>query len=124
MYTFRQVRLLCSTPIVSSSAEEHFRLSKQQEVRLISSGGTVDSRVFRLNDVLQLPGGCGVKVAITDREKQYQTAPLGIEAMTSRNDFLPSVQEQAKEWLFGYTQNERQMARMFAVRFIHLGGNF
>ena len=40
IHTSRPDQLLCSTPIISSSAEEHFRLSKQEEVPLISSIST------------------------------------------------------------------------------------
>ena len=45
-HTSRLDQLLCSTPIVSSSAEGHFRLSKQQEVPLISARRTEDLRVY------------------------------------------------------------------------------
>ena len=46
IHTFRQDQLLCSTPIVSSCAEGHFGLSRQQEVPLISSRSTEDLQVY------------------------------------------------------------------------------
>ena len=46
VHTSQLDQLLCATLIVSSNAEGHFRLSKQQEVPLISSRSTEDLRVY------------------------------------------------------------------------------
>ena len=46
VHTSRPDQPLCLTPIVSSSAVGHFRLSKQQEVHVISSRSTEDLRVY------------------------------------------------------------------------------